>query len=305
MLKTNDIINIIIENSATLNEEFKRLFHGRGGQYKSWSFLTIDSIDDILSVAFYRQLDENIEQELLIKLQLFVTKSRYNCIVLQRRYIKNTSIEVIHGALKEDVYAVENGIKIKLNLTSNQNSGYFPDMKLGREYVLKNVKNKRVLNLFSYTCAFSLFALKGGALSVQNIDIAKSALTTGRSNHHLNNLDTFNVGFYPYNILKSFSRIKRDGPYDFIIIDPPTFQKGSFEASRDYNKIIKKLNDISSDNSTVLACLNSTDLDAQFIIDIFKAEAPQFEFVRRLENLKEFAQMNENKSLKNLVFRKK
>ena len=74
-----------------------------------------------------------------------------------------------------------------LNLQSNQNNGYFPDMKNGREYITKISKDKIVLNLFSYTCAFSIAALKGEARSVSNIDMSKSALTTGRENHHLNN----------------------------------------------------------------------------------------------------------------------
>jgi len=303
MLDINEVEEILVTNSLNLTDEFKRLFHGRGNFYEGYSFLTIDSIDDILSIAFYSKCEEELEIKLLEMLNNFVLNSRYKTIVLQRRYLRGMPSEVLLGEIKDDLYVLENGIKIKLNLISNHNSGYFPDMKNGRKFIEHNAKDKKVLNLFSYTCAFSLFAIKAGAKSVVNIDMAKGALTTGRSNHHLNNLDTYSVSFFPYNILKSFSRIKKFAPYDIIIIDPPTYQKGSFEATKDYNKIIKKLELIASKDCIVLACLNSPDLDADFIIDIFKQEAPSFKFVNRLENLEEFVAIDEKRSLKNLVFK--
>lgn len=307
-----DELKILLEqNSQNLNEEFKRLFHGRGVLYgDEWKFLTIDSIDTILSVAFYFPIDKEInsasEDSLLNMLKEFVQISRHDTLVLQRRYLENAPTEVLVGSLdrNDDLYVVENGIKIKLNLYSNLNSGYFPDMKNGRAYIKSISQDKNVLNLFSYTCGFSLAALKGEANSVTNFDMAKSALNTGRQNHHLNNLDTKKVKFYPHNILKSFSRIKKDGPFDIIIIDPPTFQKGSFEATKDYNKIIKRLEEFTLKNSIVMACLNSPDLDESFIIDIFKEFAPNFKFIKRLENVSEFKSLDENRSLKNLVFKR-
>jgi 23S rRNA (cytosine1962-C5)-methyltransferase len=301
-LNINDIKNILQDNSKDLTNEFKRLFHGRGGLYEGWKHLTIDSIDDILSVALY--FEEENEAELLEMLKSFVASSGHKTIVLQRRYIKGSPSEVIVGELADDIFVVENGMKIKLNLLSNRNSGYFPDMKNGREFVKENAKDKSVLNLFSYTCAFSVAAMMGGAYKVSNIDMSKGALSTGRTNHHLNDIDTRGVSFHPYNILKSFSRIKKKGPYDLIIIDPPTFQKGSFEATKDYRKLIMKLPQIASEDCTLLACLNSPDLDAEFIKELIKELAPSFKFVKRLENVEEFASADEERSLKNLVFQR-
>ncbi|MCK4738204.1 MAG: class I SAM-dependent methyltransferase [Sulfurimonas sp.] len=292
------------ENSKELTNEFKRLFHGRGGLYEGWKHLTIDSIDEILSVALYFEMEPKLESELTLMLKDFISNTRHKTIVLQRRYIKGAPSEVLVGELEENLHVVENGMKIKLNLLSNRNSGYFPDMKNGREFARANSKDKNVLNLFSYTCAFSIAAKFGGARSVSNIDMSKGALSTGRANHHLNDIDTRGVSFLPYNILKSFSRIKKKGPYDLIIIDPPTFQKGSFEATKDYRKLIMKLPQIASEECTLLACLNSPDLDVNFIIDLIKELAPSFQFVERLSNVKEFASKDEDRSLKNLVFQR-
>ena len=132
--------------------------------------------------------------------------------------------------------------------------------------------------------------------------MAKGALTIGRENHHLNNLDTKKVKFMPYDILKSWSRIKKEAPYDIIIIDPPSFQKGSFAATKDYEKIIKKLDTLANENCVVLSCLNAPELDSEFIKNKFSEFAPEFKFSKRLDNLEEFITNNEEKSLKNLVF---
>ncbi len=289
------------ENSKELTNEFKRLFHGRGGLYDGFKHLTVDSIDNIISVALYFQ-EEN-ENELLEMLLEFANNSKHHdTLIVQRRYIKGSPSEVLIGELPQDVYAYENGMIFKLNLLSNRNNGYFPDMKNGRAFVKENAKDKNVLNLFSYTCAFSIAAKKGGARTVSNIDMSKGALSTGRSNHYLNDLETRGVSFLPYNILKSFSRIKKKGPYDLIIIDPPTFQKGSFEATKDYEKIITKLPQIASEKCILLACLNSPDLNEDFIKELIRQFAPSFKFSHRLENLEEFTSEDEAKSLKNLVF---
>jgi len=301
-MNVEDIREHIQKSSEGTTEEFKRLFHGRGGLYEGWRHLTIDSIDDILSVALY--FEEESEKELLEMLVAFTNSSSYKTLVVQRRYIRGTTSEVLVGSLADDLYVVENGMKIKLNLESNKNSGYFPDMKKGREFVRANAKDKKVLNLFSYTCAFSLAAKFGGAYEVINVDMSKGALSTGKANHSLNGLDPRGVSFLSYNILKSFSSLKRKGPYDLIIIDPPTFQRGSFEATKDYEKIIKKLPQIASEDCLLLSCLNSPDLESDFIINMIKEFAPSFEFDRRVPNMEEFASIDEDRSLKNLIFKR-
>ncbi len=301
-MTVEDVQTHIKTASEDTTEEFKRLFHGRGGLHQAWKHLTIDSIDSILSVALY--FEEALEDELIEMLVTFTKDSKYETLVIQRRYIKGTTSEVLVGKLDEDIYVVENGIKIKLNLLNNRNSGYFPDMKIGREFVQKNAKDQRVLNLFSYTCAFSLAAKMGDAYEVVNVDMNKSALKTGMANHSLNGLDPRGTSYLSYNILKSFSSLKRKGPYDMIIIDPPSFQRGSFEATKDYEKLIKRLEELASEDCLVLACLNSPELESSFIINMIEEFAPSFKFLKRLENVKEFESADEERSLKNLVFKR-
>ena len=299
-----DLLKQIIEkNSKDLNKDFKRLFHGRGDYYEGFSFLTIDSIDTILNIAFYKEISIEDENIIIDILKEFISTSRHTTINLQRRYLSKAPSELIVGKLDDDLYAIEDSIKFILDLKSYQNNGYFPDMKNGRAYIKSIAKDKNVLNLFSYTCGFSLSASVADAKNVYNIDMSKGALTKGRSNHHLNNISTHNIDFGPYNILKSFSKIRKKAPYDIIIIDPPTFQKGSFEATKDYIKIIRRLEEIVNPNCTILACLNSPFLDEDFLIDLFKEHCPTFKYEKRLQNCEEFKCKDEQNSLKNLVFK--
>ena len=251
-------------------------------------------------VTFFEEVEENRQKEIIKMLDEVYTSKGFKTLVVQRRYDKNNLYE-IRGEIPQNPLAYENGLKYSINF-SNQNIGIFPDMKNGRSFIKEISKDKNVLNLFSYTCAFSVSAISAGASKVVNVDMAKNALTTGRTNHHLNNLDTKKVKFMPYDILKSWSRIKKEAPYDIIIIDPPSFQKGSFEATKDYEKIIRRLDELAATECIVLSCLNAPELDSEFIKDKFSEFAPTFKFVKRLDNVAEFVTNNEEKSLKNLVF---
>jgi 23S rRNA (cytosine1962-C5)-methyltransferase len=300
-MTTTELQQHLESQLPSVTDEFKRLFHGRGGLYEGLKHLTIDSVNnEIINAAFY--FEEPNETELIEMLKNFVESSSYTTLVIQRRYIKGAPSEVFIGEISEDLVILENGMKLKLNLLSNKNSFYFPDMKNGRAFVRENAKDKHVLNLFSYTCAFSVAAKYGEASSVVNVDMSKGALKVGMANHSINSLDPKGVSFLPYNILKSFSSLKRKGPYELIIIDPPSFQRGSFEATKDYEKIITKLPQLASEKCVLLACLNSPELESNFIIDMIARLAPTFKFQKRLENLEEFKSADEARSLKNLVF---
>ncbi|MFW3411177.1 class I SAM-dependent methyltransferase [Aliarcobacter butzleri] len=300
-MKIENLKKLIQNNLENKTFEIKRVFHGRGNFYEDFNYLTVDSLNEILFATFFEESSD--ENEIINALKDIANAYNYKTFIVQKKYKKYELNESIIGEIPPFYIVVENGLKYKINFF-NKNIGIFLDMKIGREYISSISKDKNVLNLFSYTCAFSVVAINAKAKQVVNVDMAKGALTTGRENHHLNNLDTKKVKFMPYDILKSWNRIKKEGPYDIIIIDPPSFQKGSFAATKDYEKIIKKLPELASENCIVLSCLNAPELDSDFIKQKFEEFAPTFKFEKRLENLKEFITNNEEKSLKNLIFKK-
>lgn len=300
-MKIENLKKLIQNNLENKTFEIKRVFHGRGNFYEDFNYLTVDSLNEILFATFFEESSD--ENEIIKALKDIANAYNYKTFIVQKKYKKDELNEAIIGEIPPFYIVVENGLKYKINFF-NKNIGIFLDMKIGREYISSICKDKNVLNLFSYTCAFSVVAINAKAKQVVNVDMAKGALTTGRENHHLNNLDTKKVKFMPYDILKSWNRIKKEGPYDIIIIDPPSFQKGSFAVTKDYEKIIKKLPELASENCIVLSCLNAPELDSDFIKQKFEEFAPTFRFEKRLENLKEFITNNEEKSLKNLIFKK-
>lgn len=300
-MKIENLKKLIQNNLENKTFEIKRVFHGRGNFYEDFNYLTVDSLNEILFATFFEESSD--ENEIIKALKDIANAYNYKTFIVQKKYKKDELNEAIIGEISPFYIVVENGLKYKINFF-NKNIGIFLDMKIGREYISSICNDKNVLNLFSYTCAFSVVAINAKAKQVVNVDMAKGALTTGRENHHLNNLDTKKVKFMPYDILKSWNRIKKEGPYDIIIIDPPSFQKGSFAATKDYEKIIKKLPELASENCIVLSCLNAPELDSDFIKQKFEEFAPTFKFEKRLENLKEFITNNEEKSLKNLIFKK-
>ena len=270
-----------------LNEEFKRLYHGRGE--KKYKFLTIDSIDEVLFVQFYEKVDEKPFLEFL---KDYIKNTRHKHIIVKRRYSNETYAYI--GEIPEKYYAIENNLKFILNFY-NQNIGYFGDMKHTREYVEKIAKDKKVLNLFAYTCGFSMYARRGGASEIINVDMNKNVLITGQKNHQINNLDLKNIRFLRRDVLKS--SFKKYAFFDVIIIDPPSFQKGSFIASKDYKKIIKKLKDISHKNTTLIACVNSPKINKEDLINLVEKES-DFKYKEEVKPPKEYT----NSTLKSLVF---
>lgn len=300
-MKILNLKNLILKNLENRTDEIKRVYHGRGNFYEDFNYLTVDSLNEILFATFFEETTD--EKNIIKALEDIARIKNFKTFIVQRRYKKFDLNEAILGEIPPFYVVVENGLKYKINFY-NKNIGFFLDMKNAREYLASICKGKNVLNLFSYTCTFSVVAINASAAQVVNVDMSKSSLSIGRENHHLNSLDTKKVKFMPYDILKSFSRIKKEAPYDIIIIDPPSFQKGSFIATKDYEKIIKRLNVLANENCIVLACLNAPELDSNFLKDIFKEFAPTFSFEKRLDNLSEFITSNEEKSLKTLIFKK-
>lgn len=299
----DELKDLILLNLNDNSKEFKRVFHGRGNYYQDFHYLCVDSFDKILFITLFEAIDEDLERDLKNMFKQIFEEKAFQCLVLQKRYLKKDFLEILNGSLSNNLYAIENNLKYNINLT-NQNIGLFPDMKAGREFISSISDNKNILNLFAYTCAFSVVALNANAKQVINVDMSKGALSVGRENHRINNQDTSRVKFLPYNILKSWSRIKKFAPYDIIIIDPPSFQKGSFAASKDYEKIIKRLDELASPKCIVLSCLNAPELDTNFIKDLFAKLAPEFKYVKRLANLTTFPTNNEEKTLKNMIFKR-
>ena len=280
--------------------ESQRLFHGRGHAYPNLSHVNVDWLEPVILITLYQEVEPQWLAEQVEALRKLSDKCQ--SIQVQYRCRKFAPCELLWGEEVTHFHAFEHGLKYHISLGKAQNSGLFLDMRNGRDWVKQRSENKRVLNLFSYTCAFSVAAIAGGASKVVNIDMSKSSLTKGRENHRLNKQDLTLVKFEGVDIFKSYGRLKKHGPYQLLISDPPSFQKGSVDIERDYKKIIRRLPDLMSENGDVLLCLNSPDLDETFLLNEVANECPDCVFQYKLDAPEVYKEAEQGKGLKCLYF---
>ncbi len=127
----------------------------------------------------------------------------------------------LYGNVPEEIEVVENGIKFLVSITKGQKTGLFLDQRSMRKKIGGYAIGKRVLNCFSYTGGFSLFALKGGASEVVSVDSCKTACSYAQRNTELNALSNHII-----HVSDVFDFLKSD-PLNFnlVILDPPAFAK--------------------------------------------------------------------------------
>ena len=289
-------------NKTPLGQQAQRLFHGRGKCFPSLEQVTIDYFPSSIFITLFHQSTESFEAELIAVIKA-VYPDHQGALLVQRRYLDKSPVEVVFGEQPSVSQVSEADIQYQVKLLDGQNNGLFLDMANGRRWMEQHAKGRNVLNLFSYSCSFSVAALRAGAEQVINIDMSHGALKLGKINHQLNKLDLTKVKFFRHDIFKSWGKLKRYGRYQTIIFDPPTNQWGSFTAAKDYAKLLRKIPDLASDGADLLVCLNSPKLGRDFISDLMSEHAPQCQLVAQIENPEVFKEIDPEKGLKVFHYR--
>lgn len=140
-----------------------------------------------------------------------------------------------------EVTVREDGLKLLANLYEGQKTGLFLDHRDNRQTLSRFTSDKRVLNLFSYTGAFSLYAARGGAAHVTSVDIAPAATEDAKRNFALNGFDPDAHTFLSadvFTLLGSYAQRKEQ--FEVVVLDPPSLarnKKNRFAALRAYDKL--------------------------------------------------------------------
>jgi 23S rRNA (cytosine1962-C5)-methyltransferase len=180
--------------------ETRRLFHGRGRRWPGLEQLTVDWMQGVVLVSLFKEpAGEELEALKGLLLNLVQTATWKACqahtLLLQHRYLPDSQTEALLGEVLDEWTLTEGGLRYLVDFGKKQNTGLFLDMRYGRDWVRANASGKRVLNLFAYTCGFSVAAIEGGADFVVNLDMSRAALSRGRDNHRLNGHDLNKVSF--------------------------------------------------------------------------------------------------------------
>jgi 23S rRNA (cytosine1962-C5)-methyltransferase len=160
--------------------------------------------------------------------------------------------------------AHEEGLAYGIDFMAGYSCGLFIDQRANRRRVRTGCSG-RLLNLFSYTCSFSVAAAAAGAQTV-NIDLAKSALDRGRRNFALNKLSTKGHRFIADDVLEVLPRLARRGErFEWIVLDPPTFSRGHkgriLRLESDYGRLIEMASACALPGAMILLSANCSTFD--------------------------------------------
>lgn len=147
-------------------------------------------------------------------------------------------VKVHYGQEKKKIEVKENGLRFVVSVEEGQKTGFFLDHREMRQKVRTLAKGRHLLNCFSYTGGFSVYAAAGGAASVHTVDISDSAIHYAKENMALNG---FSGNHYSFSTEDVFQYLRKfETKYDFVILDPPAFakhKKDQVQACRGYKDI--------------------------------------------------------------------
>ena len=141
-----------------------------------------------------------------------------------------------------DIEVKEGALRFLIDVTAPLGTGLFPDLRLGRQRVASLSAGRRVLNLFSYTGALSLYAAAGGAKEVVSVDLSPKSHARARRNLQASGLPETGHEFIAADAFTVMARMhERKRTFDLIVLDPPAFSQSraqTFSVQKDYRELV-------------------------------------------------------------------
>lgn len=239
--------------------------------------VSIDLYDSYLSITGFSEdlHSRQLQQKLQPVLDYLGSKVKWRGALLRQHVQNPHRKKLIHDVIRwgeqipEQVVAREHNRLFEVTLNDSQHVGLFLDQRDSRKRVENEAGAKRVANLFSFTCSFSVAALTGGAEVVFSVDLAGSALQRGKNNFAMNGLDQSGRGkFIKEDVCKWLSRQERKytaHPEDFafwdlIICDPPVYASSGkgrgFHVEKQWPELVRQVRLILADGGKALFANN-------------------------------------------------
>lgn len=175
----------------------------------------------------------------------------------------------IYGQEAPDFFTVlENGVLYQVFMNDGLMTGIFLDQHEVRGSLVDGLAmGKSLLNMFSYTAAFSVAAAMGGASQTTSVDLAKRSRELSQAHFQANGLSTDDHRFVVMDVFEYFKYAKRKGlTYDVIVLDPPSFarnKKQTFSVAKDYHKLISQSLEILNPEGIIIASTNAANVSRQ------------------------------------------
>lgn len=214
--------------------------------------ITIDHYDNTLVCQLLSAGAEFNRPQIIQALEtLYPTHNIYDRSDVEVR--KKEGLEPVKGLIKGDepselTVVKENGVNILVDIVNGHKTGFYFDQRDNRRIAGEFCKDKTVLNCFSYTGTFGIYALKNGAKHFTNVDLSQGALDIAKQNIEANDLDLSKVDFVQADVFKLLRRYRDEGKtFDVIILDPPKFAdnkaqlNGACRGYKDINMVAMQL----------------------------------------------------------------
>ena len=175
----------------------------------------------------------------------------------------------IYGQEAPDFFTVlENGVLYQVFMNDGLMTGIFLDQHEVRGSLVDGLAmGKSLLNMFSYTAAFSVAAAMGGASQTTSVDLAKRSRELSQAHFQANGISTDDHRFIVMDVFEYFKYAKRKGlTYDVIVLDPPSFarnKKQTFSVAKDYHKLISQSLEILNPGGIIIASTNAANVSRQ------------------------------------------
>ena len=254
-----------------------RVFNGEGDGVGG---LSIDYYDDYYVFTWYSKGIYSFKDDIL---EAFKKSTKYKGIYEKKRfntkgmYLDSQSDFIAGVESPKPLIVKENGVNFAVYLDDGAMVGVFLDQKDVRKTLRdKYAKNKTLLNTFSYTGAFSVFGVVGGAIKTTSVDLAKRSLIKTKEQFKINNIDLNSQSIIVEDVFNYFKyAVKKKLLFDLVILDPPSFartKKMTFSVAKDYVKLLKEVIQITSKNGVIVASTNYAKITkSQFKTFIDKA----------------------------------
>ena len=175
----------------------------------------------------------------------------------------------VYGQEAPDFFTVlENGVLYQVFMNDGLMTGIFLDQHEVRGSLVDGLAmGKSLLNMFSYTAAFSVAAAMGGASQTTSVDLAKRSRELSQAHFQANGISTDDHRFVVMDVFEYFKYAKRkDLTYDVIVLDPPSFarnKKQTFSVAKDYHKLISQSLEILNPGGIIIASTNAANVSRQ------------------------------------------
>jgi 23S rRNA (cytosine1962-C5)-methyltransferase len=233
--------------------------------------VVIDKYNVCYQIQFFNKNLLKREQELIRLLKNYFSPE---FIAVKYRFANHSQIKAVFGNNPKTIVE-EYGCKFAVDLLDTLNPGLFLDMRDARHCFAQLCAKKEMLNLFAYTCSFSVHARKNGAVKAVNVDISKKNLSKGKENYLLNEMEIKQGEFFCGSSEEYVDWcIKKGKTFGAIAIDPPSFAKNgkkTFSIAKDLENLAAKAVSVLENSGVILFATNYSEWNNETLLKTAKS----------------------------------